>query len=226
MQCNHKLLSKYDAVLCSEWKYLVLVEFDFATVVHGELLSSINANGGIGSNVSFVSSAKDSKLVTNFNRKVCVSWNACWESFSNSKFWSDNAHFTSSCLHIVDSLLLPWHCRLRWEESGFANTHEIGWNELFGPHGIIHNLNGELQCNILVHVRMLFSNLQEDSPQWFMMPFYWSKRIISFYTWFLKISSDFPRNALPWSTRLYMGNLMCKDTQQITNGSCTGFTAW
>ncbi len=73
MQCNQKLLSKYDVVLCSEWKYLVLVEFDFAMVVHGELLSSINANGGIGSNISFFSSAKDSNLVTNFNRKVCVS---------------------------------------------------------------------------------------------------------------------------------------------------------
>ena len=60
MQTSHKILSICDAVVCGGWKYLVLIEFDFAIDVSDEHVSSINKDDGIGSNVSFVCSAENS----------------------------------------------------------------------------------------------------------------------------------------------------------------------
>ena len=60
MQTSHKVLSRYYAVVRGGWKYLVLIEFDFAMVVIDERVSSINTDDRIEPNVSFVSFAEDS----------------------------------------------------------------------------------------------------------------------------------------------------------------------
>ncbi len=60
MQSSHKVLSRYDFVVCGGWKYLVLIEIDFAMVVNDEHVSYMKTDDGIVSNVSFVSFAEDS----------------------------------------------------------------------------------------------------------------------------------------------------------------------
>ena len=60
MQTSHKVLSRYDAVICGCWKYLMLMKLDFAIVVNDEHVISINADDRIGSNLSFVCFAEDS----------------------------------------------------------------------------------------------------------------------------------------------------------------------
>ena len=59
MQSSLKVLAIYDAVVDGSWKYLKLIKIDFAMVVNDEHLSTINADDGIGSKVSFVSFAED-----------------------------------------------------------------------------------------------------------------------------------------------------------------------
>ncbi len=58
MQTNHKVLSRYYAVVCGGWQYLVLIELDLAVVVNSEHVSSIKTDDGIGSKESFVNVAK------------------------------------------------------------------------------------------------------------------------------------------------------------------------
>ena len=60
MQTRHKVLSRYDSVVCCGCKYLVFIEIDFAMVVNDEHVSYRNTDDGIVSNVSFVSFAEDS----------------------------------------------------------------------------------------------------------------------------------------------------------------------
>ena len=54
----------------------MLIELEFGMVVNDEHMISIDGDDGIGSNFSFVSFTEDSNQVTNFNREVCVFWNA------------------------------------------------------------------------------------------------------------------------------------------------------
>ncbi len=55
-----QLLSRYDVMVCGDWKYLLLIELDFAMVLKYEHVSSINSDDRVDSNISFVNFEEDS----------------------------------------------------------------------------------------------------------------------------------------------------------------------
>ena len=59
MYSSHRLLSRYDVVVCDDWKYMKIIELDFAMVANAEHVSSIDTNDMIEPNVSLASFGED-----------------------------------------------------------------------------------------------------------------------------------------------------------------------